>query len=368
MSRERALRVVFAGGGTGGHLNPGIEVARAIQELVPGAECIFLGAGREAEVRALALTPFRHETLPAAAFSRDLRRLPRFIWGTLMALRAAFGRVRALAPDLVIGLGGYASAAPAAAAALTGRPVYLLEQNVIPGKANRLLSRIARAVFVPWAEAAAHLPSRATVDAVGNPVRKAVLEDVQGARAALGLDPAKRTLLIMGGSQGARGLNQAISEALPALALERDRVQVIHLSGKDDAEALTARYASLGITAHVAAYMERMQVAYSASDLALARAGGTSIAELACRGLPAVLVPLPSAAEDHQTWNARAAVRSGGALLVREAELSGEGMAQALALLLDDGRRLSMAESMRRAAAPDAARKIVAKLLEAVHG
>ncbi|HVY61972.1 MAG TPA: UDP-N-acetylglucosamine--N-acetylmuramyl-(pentapeptide) pyrophosphoryl-undecaprenol N-acetylglucosamine transferase, partial [Planctomycetota bacterium] len=196
MRSSSRLRVLFAGGGTGGHLFPGLEVARALVEATSGAaECVFWGTGRPAEKRAFEGTPFAHDALPAAPW-RGVNRLPGFVWGTFGALRAARRRVKALAPDIVVGLGGYASAAPAASAALGGTPLFVLEQNAVPGRANRLLSRIARAVFVPWAAAARHFPAGARVEAAGNPVRKAVLEPVGDARAELGLSREKRTLLV----------------------------------------------------------------------------------------------------------------------------------------------------------------------------
>jgi UDP-N-acetylglucosamine--N-acetylmuramyl-(pentapeptide) pyrophosphoryl-undecaprenol N-acetylglucosamine transferase len=364
----RALRVLFAGGGTGGHLFPGIEVARALVEALPGSSCVFCGAGREAERRALEGTPFRHEVLPAAALPRGPWRFPGFLAALFRSLRAAFARVREIGPDIVVGLGGYASAAPALAAALTGRPVLLLEQNAVPGKANRLLARLARAVFVPWEDAAEGLPRGARVEAVGNPVRRSVLEEIADARERLGLLPSLPTLLVMGGSQGAQGLNRAVLESVNAFAARREALQVIHLAGGEDAPALARAYEAAGVRAHVAPYLARMEIAYSASDFALARAGGTSIAELACRGIPAALVPFPAAAEDHQRRNAEAAARSGGAIVIPEAALAGEGVRRVLALLLDGPVRARMAEAIRRGARPDAAKRIVTRMLEAVHG
>jgi UDP-N-acetylglucosamine--N-acetylmuramyl-(pentapeptide) pyrophosphoryl-undecaprenol N-acetylglucosamine transferase len=360
------LRVLFAGGGTGGHLFPGIEVAREIGRAVPGARFLFVGTGRPAEARALEGTGFDRETLPSAPLPRAISGLPRFVGGAARALRAGVRRVRAFAPHIVVGLGGYASAAPAAAAALLRRPLYLLEQNAVPGRANRLLARFAREVFVPWESARRRFPRRARVTATGNPVRRAVLEAVPDARARLGLDPALRALLVIGGSQGARGLNRAVEASLDAFARERARLQILHLAGDEDAPRLGAAYRERGIRAYVAAYCAEMQVAYSAADLAIARAGGSTIAELACRGLPAVLVPFPAAAEDHQTENAREVERSGGALLVSEGRLAGEGIERALALLFDDARRRDMAARMAAGGRPEAARTIARRMLQSI--
>lgn len=353
------MKVVFAGGGTGGHLFPGIEVAQEMARRT-GAECIFCGTGRIAESRALDGTGFAREILPAEPWG-GLKSLPRFVFRAWRAFRAAARRVREIDPDIVVGLGGYASAAPVAAAARLGKPVFLLEQNAVPGRANRLLARFADAVFVPWDEAARAFPRRANVEAIGNPVRRSVLEDVAGARETFGLDPDLPTLLVMGGSQGARGLNRAILEGAKAFA-ERP-MQVIHLAGDADAGEAARRYAEIGVRAAVLVYLDRMALAYSAADVVLARAGGTSIAELACRGLPAVLVPFPAAAEDHQTANARAIARSGGAVVVPEGELGSRGIAEALVILFDAERRNQMAGAMRRAGRPEAAREIVDRML-----
>ena len=181
----------------------------------------------------------------------------------------------------------------------------------------------------------------------------------------LGLDPSLATLLVVGGSQGARGVNRAVEAALPLLAAERARLQVIHLAGDDDAPQMQAAYALAGVRAHVLPFLGAMEVAYSAADLVLARAGGTTIAELTCRGLPAVLVPFPAAADDHQTANAREVERSGGALLVPESRLGGEGMALALSILFDRARREEMASRMHACGRPDAARTIARRMLDA---
>lgn len=364
----RELRALFAGGGTGGHLFPGVEVARELERLA-GARCLFVGTGRAVEARVLEGTSFERAAIPAAKLPGGARGLPRFLAGAVRALGAGLGRVRRFDPHIVVGLGGYASAAPAAAAALLGRPLFLLEQNALPGRANRLLARLARAVFVPWEAARERFPrrARARVAAVGNPVRRAVLDRVPapGARRRLGLEKGRATLLVIGGSLGARGLNRAVEAGLAVLARERERLQVVHLAGDEDAPRLARAYGAAGVRAHVASFLAEMEVAYSAADLALARAGGTTIAELACRGLPAVLVPFPAAADDHQTANAREVERAGGALVATEADLGAPGgIERAIALLFDEERRRAMGERMRALGRPEAARAIAERMLE----
>jgi len=359
---RRPIRVLFAGGGTGGHLYPGMEVAYNLRART-GARCVFAGTGKPVEARVLEGSGFELARLPAARAPRGLRDVPGAALATLVALRASLAWLRALDPDFVVGLGGYASAAPAAAAAIRRRPLFLLEQNAVPGRANRWLAHLASEVYVAWPEARSHLPGRTPVKVLGNPVRSSVLRNVADARARLGLAVSGATLLVVGGSQGARGLNRAIEARIGRLAAERDRLQIVHLAGEEDAPRMRVLYQAAGIRAFVAAYFSAMEIPYSAADLVLARAGGTTIAELFCRGLPAVLVPYPYAAEDHQTYNARAAERAGGAVLIPEADLADNGIERVLALAFDATQRKAISERMRRGARPEAAFAIATRML-----
>jgi UDP-N-acetylglucosamine--N-acetylmuramyl-(pentapeptide) pyrophosphoryl-undecaprenol N-acetylglucosamine transferase len=255
-------------------------------------------------------------------------------------LLASFG------PDVVVGLGGGASLGAALAAITMRRPLVLLEQNAIAGRANRRLARWAAQVCCQWNCAVQAFNGRGAF--TGSPVRTEIARaralDKGQARAVFGLSPDLPTLLVMGGSQGARSINRAMVAAAPRLA---GRVQVIHLAGEQDKPALSGAYKAVGLAAHVTSFLEAMQVAYAAADLALSRAGATSIAELAAVGLPAILVPYPYAKDDHQRANAREAIKQGWAVRLEQGEMDPERTAELITTTLAYGARL---EAMRRKA------------------
>jgi len=362
-------RLLIAGGGTGGHLYPGLEVAREVGRLRPDVECVFAGAGRPVEARVLEGTGFRAEALRAPRFPRSPLDVPAFLVGLGRGVHDGIACVRRLRPGAVLGLGGYPSAPPAVGATLLGVPLFLFEPNAVPGRANRLLARRARAVFVQFEEARARLPHPGRAVETGVPVRPQIAGAGAGARAAacarLGLDPFRRTLLVLGGSQGAKGINRALAARAPDLLGGRaGALQVVHLAGSEpEAAAVASAYRAASVRAFVAPYLEAMELAYAAADLALCRAGASTIAELAVRGLPAVLVPYPFAADGHQEANARAVERSGGAVCAPEAELERDGVARAIERLFDGETRGRMAAAMRARARPRAAAAIAERLL-----
>lgn len=363
---SQPIRLLLAGGGTGGHLYPGLAVAKELRRLRPGTQVVLAGTGRPAETRALERLPIGHALLGARPFPRRLGALPGFAWALAGSIRRGIRLVRRFDPDLVVGLGGYSSAPPAIAARLAGRPVYLLEQNVVPGLANRWLSRLATEVLASFEESARHFPAQARVTAVGNPVRGEVTAPRIHPRRELGLDETRTTLLVIGGSQGARGLNEAVLRMMPQLGQRREEIQVIHLSGEADARRLARAYDEAGVAACVRAFERDMATVYQAADLALARAGGTTIAELRACGLPSVLVPFPHAAEDHQRRNAEAVARAGGAVVLEEEDL-GNGHLHSLLTLLDDPAcRARLAAGMRAQARPEAATRVARRLLAEV--
>jgi len=278
--------------------------------------------------------------------------------GAVAALRSVGGAVallRRLRPALVVGVGGYASVAAVAAATLARVPALLMEQNVIPGAANRLLARVARRVCVGFAESAAYLPAGRVVH-TGNPVRADVLR-------AAGHPPHERPgLLVFGGSAGATRLNQATVEALARLGpLARD-IEVVHQTGSADAEAVRARYRELGLGVRVEPFIADMGAVYARADLVVARAGAMSCAEVTAVGLPSILVPYPYAADDHQRRNAEVLVAAGAAEMILDPELTGDRLAASLGALLSDGaRRAAMAAAAHTLGRPDAAARVAAE-------
>jgi UDP-N-acetylglucosamine--N-acetylmuramyl-(pentapeptide) pyrophosphoryl-undecaprenol N-acetylglucosamine transferase len=349
------MRVIIAGGGTGGHLFPGIALAEELMAR-PGNDVLFVGTTRGMEAKVLPREGYALETIDvsglkgtgAAGVLRGLVRLPR----ALAQSRRILKRYR---PDLVVGVGGYSSGPMVLAAALARLPTAILEQNSIPGITNRMLGRVARRTFIAFDASRRFFPARRTALA-GNPIRRRL----HGSSAR---PPAGRTLLVVGGSQGAHALNELVVGALgeaPGMV-----TRVIHQTGEADLASVQARYAALHVDADVRAFIDDMEAAYAAADLVVCRAGATTIAELTAIGKPVIFVPFPFAADDHQYWNARALADAGAAIVHRQAEVTGAELAIDIAGLLGDPTRLGeMASRARAFGRPQAAREIVNALEE----
>jgi UDP-N-acetylglucosamine--N-acetylmuramyl-(pentapeptide) pyrophosphoryl-undecaprenol N-acetylglucosamine transferase len=370
----RGLRVLVAAGGSGGHVFPGLALARTLTGHDPTAVVRFAGTSRGIESR----------VVPAAGFPLDLLPvLPLYRRLSAETLAAPFAAVRGVVAaerllrrhgiEVVCGMGAYVTLPVALAAWRAGVPVVLHEQNAVPGVANRLAARIARTVALGVAEAAAAFPGRTVV--VGNPVRPELAGlDRAGLRAralaAFGLDPERRTLLVFGGSGGAERLNQALVAATPHWPEPR-RIQILHACGRRDHDRVRSAWdragpAGRGLAVRVVAFVERMDLAYAAADLALTRAGASTIAELTAAGVPAVVAPLPRSTAGHQAANARALAAAGGAVVVEPGELRAETLARTAARLLDDPERLArMHGPMQALARPGAAERLAALVLEA---
>ncbi len=274
---------------------------------------------------------------------------------TARSVVGAFTLLRRLRPGLVVGVGGYASAAMVVAAAVGRVPVLLMEQNVIPGATNRLLARLARRVCVGFAECAAHLPAGRAVY-TGNPIRADVLRATEPA------DHDGTGLLVFGGSAGAHRLNEATLEALRILGPVAHGLRVTHQTGSEDVESVRAGYRALGLAATVEPFIVDMGAAYARADVVLARAGAMSCAEVTALGRPAILVPYPYAADEHQRHNAEVLVRAGAAVMILDRELTGPRLAATLqALLGDPDRHRTMAAAARALGRPDAAARVAAE-------
>ncbi|HTU01362.1 MAG TPA: undecaprenyldiphospho-muramoylpentapeptide beta-N-acetylglucosaminyltransferase, partial [Candidatus Sulfotelmatobacter sp.] len=330
------MRVVITGGGTGGHLFPALAAQEALLRRRPEAAVLFVGAARGMEATLLPRLGHAFRGLPArqvmgAGLGGRLRsgaRLPGVVW-------QARGILREFRPDVVLGVGGYASVPTAVAARLQGVPVVLHEQNAYPGLANRWLGRVASAVAVSFAAALPRFPAGRTT-LTGNPVRAAIHPgDQRAARERLGLDPARFTVLIFGGSQGAHRLNEALRAALPRLAAGGRPLQFIHATGERDLAEVQAAYGSHGISARASSFVDDMPTAYQAADFVVCRAGAGTIFELAAVGKPALLVPYPYAANDHQRLNAEALVQLGAAWLLLDQHCDGVRLAAAVEAAYD---------------------------------
>ena len=359
---------LVAGGGTAGHVLPGLAVARALVARGHDPSTIhFVGGARGLESTLVPAAGFGLTTLPGRGIQRRLTmENVAAVWGLLEAVVKGVALVRRHRPAVVLVLGGYASVGCTLGAVLWRVPIVVAEQNARAGAANRLTGAFARAAAVPFPET--DLPRKVVT---GNPVRPEVLavDRVRGrdaARRALGLPLDRTVVAVVTGSLGARRVNEAVLDALPAWA-DRSDLAVRHVIGSRDWDRLVERVPKLpsdGLVYEAVRYEERMDLLLTAADLLVGRAGGTTVAELAEVGLPSLLVPLPIAPRDHQTANAAALVRSGAALLVPDGELDGERLVRELAPLLDEPDRLAaMGEAARSLARPDAAER-VADLVE----
>ncbi len=359
-------RVVVAGGGTGGHLFPGIAVVEELRRRAPNVDVMFVGTERGIENRVLPklgekLTLLDVKPLKgqgALGVVRNASRLP-------LAMGQALSVLRQHRPQVVIGLGGYAAGPMLLAAATLRTPTALLEQNAHVGLTNRMLSPLVGRAYLTYPQTASTFSSqRARV--LGNPVRRALVEAAQMAQAdPRGMEARSRTILVLGGSQGARALNDHVPEALAAAGVGQRGIAVLHQAGAASVADVQARYDALGIAASVVPFIDDMARTYASSSLIVARAGATSLAEICAIGRPSILIPFPYAADDHQTRNAEALEHAGAAIMVRESELGGSKLCDAIRSLIEnDERRRTMASAARAQGRPDAAAAIVDDLLE----
>jgi UDP-N-acetylglucosamine--N-acetylmuramyl-(pentapeptide) pyrophosphoryl-undecaprenol N-acetylglucosamine transferase len=358
-SAERTLSVVIAGGGTGGHLYPGIAVAREIQRRRPTTHVSFAGTARGLEATIVPREGFAIDLIRSAGLKNksrlgQLRGLALILPG----IADAWNLLSRRRPDVVVGVGGYSSGPVVLAAALRRIPTLVLEQNAMPGLANRLLAPFVRAAAVTYADTLPLFRGKGFV--AGNPVRAEFFRPSPGGRAR---PPAPR-VLVLGGSQGAHAINVAVTEAAPMVVERHPETEWVHQTGERDVMQVRDAYAGHALRARAEAFIDRMADEMNDADLIVCRAGATTLAELAAIGRPAVLVPFPAAADDHQRKNARVLADAGAAVVVDERDLTPARLAAAVDELLADRTRLErMATAMRAFARPDAASLIVDRLL-----
>jgi UDP-N-acetylglucosamine--N-acetylmuramyl-(pentapeptide) pyrophosphoryl-undecaprenol N-acetylglucosamine transferase len=350
-------RFLLAGGGTGGHVTPALALAEELS--AGGDEVLLVGSERGLETRLVPEAGFELVRLPSRQFmgKSPLDRL-RSLVALAAGTRAALGVLARFRPHAVLSVGGYAAAPAVLAAALRRVPLAVVNPDAVPGRVNRYSARLARLVFAGIGGAAA-FPDPARVRCFGVPLRRGLVERFAVARPRRRPEPPYR-LLVFGGSQGARQLNRTLPEALPELG--GLPLEVVHQTGEADLEPVAEAYARAGVRAEVLAFEPDMPSRYEWADLALCRAGAITVAELALVGLPALLVPLPSAADDHQTANARALEAAGAALRLDPRSLTGKELAEALrSLCADPERLLAMGRAAAGLARPLAASAIAAE-------
>ncbi len=358
------MRLIITGGGTGGHLFPGISLAQAMMHTYPGCEVLFIGTERKMDRTALDQLGFATRTIksqglkgksPAAKIKAVLQQ-PR-------AFFEAAGIIRKFKPDLVFGVGGYVTGPVILAARMLGIATCIHEQNSIPGLANRLLGRIAHRVFVSLPGSEKYFPAAKTVLS-GNPVRSTIIKAASQMFFRKYQEPL--TILVLGGSQGAHRLNSLMLEAVEKCLLQREPApNIIHQTGELDETQVRKKYAELGINAMVQSFFSEMAEIYSQADLVVSRAGATTLAELTVFHKPAILVPFPFAADNHQEINGRYLVEAGGGIMFKQSELDGEKLGLEIKHLLADTALLAeMAANSGKIARPEATGTIVNGCME----
>lgn len=344
------MRVILAGGGTGGHVIPALAIARELQSRY-AAECCFIGTSRGIETRLVPAAGFPLELIQAGALNQvSLATRVKTLLGLPLAVLSSLRIVRKFHPDVMIGVGGYASGPAILAAALSRVPTVAFEPNVVPGFANRRVARFVSAAAVHFEETKKYFRN---CHVTGVPVRAEFFELPQR-------EPATPpTLLVFGGSQGARAINQAMCEAVPVLRDRMPGIHVLHQTGERDYGPIVAAYEKLGVSVEVFKFMDNMPAMFARADLIVSRAGASTVAEIAAAGKPSVFVPFPKAADDHQRRNAEAMQNAGAAVMLEEQDLTPATLADTVSELLSNAVKLkAMSVAARGMAHPNATRDI----------
>ncbi|MGE5314717.1 MAG: undecaprenyldiphospho-muramoylpentapeptide beta-N-acetylglucosaminyltransferase [Acidobacteriota bacterium] len=363
MSTKPAHRTfLFAAGGTGGHLFPALAVAEEIRRIDETARCVFVGTEKKIEARVVPMHGYEFRTIWISGFHRRLTvENALFPLKVVRSLWQSFALLRSLKPDVVVGTGGYVCGPVLFAASVLGIPVVIHESNSYPGVTTRMLAGRASEVLTTFDVTRQWLPAGVSPIVIGNPTRRE-LETVsrKEASASFGLDPGKKTLLVFGGSLGAQSINEALDACVEKLS-EEDGIQVIWQTGSYPGAEHFLSHAS-GMV-HVSAFIDGMSAAYAASDLAVCRSGATTLAELTRLGKPAILVPYPHAAANHQELNARALVEAGAARMIEDAKVGAELRAAVTALVNDAEGMETMRRKSRALGKPDAGRMIAERIM-----
>ena len=365
---NKPFNIIIAGGKTGGHLFPGIAIAQALDRILNRTshklKVLFVGTNAEFEVQTLKKYGYAHNSI----FSKPIKG-GNIIYKTfsmsiiLVSLIQSMIIMKSFKPDFVLGVGGFSSFAVVLAAWILRIPTAIQEQNAIPGLTNRLLSRFAKTIFTSFKETKG-LARNPKVNYVGNPVRKTESVESDDTLNLDNFDPNKFTILVTGGSQGAGSINTAFTDTL-ALMDNTDRFNIIHQTGIKDKPKIIQKYKNLKINATAKAFFHNMPQLLDMADLAITRAGAGTISELCINGLPAILVPFPHAADDHQTFNAKALEEKDAVVMIKDSDLTGSVLKETLEGLIGSKERLDhMAEKLKHLAMPDAAEKIATTILK----
>jgi UDP-N-acetylglucosamine--N-acetylmuramyl-(pentapeptide) pyrophosphoryl-undecaprenol N-acetylglucosamine transferase len=363
-------RFIISGGGTGGHIFPAISIANALKKQCPDAEILFVGALGRMEMERVPAAGYPIEGLPVSGFDRkNIHKNVKVLWNLLRSLILARRIIKRFKPDVAIGVGGYASAPTLRAASSLGVPTVIQEQNSYAGVTNKLLAKKANRICVAYEGMERFFPNDKII-LTGNPVRQDLFSVAPKSKEAyqfFKLDPTKKTILVVGGSLGARTINQSIIAGLNKLAKYED-VQVIWQTGKfyiKDARKATECHTTTGLL--VTDFVSRMDYAYSIADLVISRAGASSISELCLLAKPVILVPSPNVAEDHQTQNALALVRKDAAIMIKDADAKTQLMDRALELIRNESELQILSENILKMAEMNSADRIAEEILKLIN-
>ena len=361
-------KFIISGGGTGGHIFPAISIANALKKQMPDADILFVGALGRMEMERVPAAGYPIEGLPVSGFDRkNLLRNVKVVWNVLHSMILARRIIRRFRPDVVIGVGGYASAPTLRAASALGIPTVIQEQNSYAGVTNKLLAKKAKRICVAY-EGMERFFQKDKIVLTGNPVRQDLFSVVPKSLEAyqfFGMDPEKKTLLIVGGSLGARTINQSIIAGLRKIS-ESD-IQIIWQTGKfyiENARKAAEPFASPELL--VTDFVSRMDLAYSIADLVISRAGASSISELCLLAKPVILVPSPNVAEDHQTQNALALVRKNAAVMMKDSDAVEQLVTKALVLIQNESELKSLSENILTLAERDSADRIAVEVMKLI--
>lgn len=355
------MRVIIAGGGTGGHLFPGLAIAEEFRNRDDSTEVIFVGTEYGIEARVVPREGYtikflRAEGLVGVSVVKKIKAIIKMGFSFVDSYKI----IRTVRPDIVIGVGGYASGATVLTAYFMSIPTMILEQNSIPGLTNRTLGRFVKTVCIAYQESIAFFPKAKTF-LTGNPVRKQILKgNIESAYRLFSLEKDLFTIFVFGGSLGAKSINMAVVSALNDLYDLKDKIQFLHQTGMADYENIRQAYRKLGFRGTITPFIYQMGEAYAVADIVISRAGATTLAELTALGKPAILIPYPYAAGHHQELNARKLFEIGAARMILNSELKGESLAQNVReLYMNEKMRAEMQKNSRAIGRPEACVKVV---------
>lgn len=360
------LKVILAGGGTGGHIYPAIAIANEFKYRFPESDILFIGTRKGLEKELVPKNSFNLEFISAIGLARSLKKelffLPFYVLKSLLESRALLKKYQ---PDIVVGTGGYVSLPVLFMASLRGKKTLIQEQNSYPGISTRILALFANRVCLSYQNSISYFPLKEKLRVLGNPIRKEIISGSreEGLR-KFNLKPDKKTVLIFGGSQGSRRINQAIREGISHLEQIKD-IQLLWQTGSNDFEGIKDFMKEVNITSTVLPFIQEMSLAYAAADLLVCRAGALTLAEVTACGKPSILIPYPFATADHQRYNAISLKEKGAAEVILEKELKGENLANLIVELLKNENKLKeMSKNARILAKPMAASQIVDEMEE----